>query len=350
MAAREVTFLVPGNLESPTGGYGYDRRIVAGLRALGWRVEVLALDAGYPWPDARAQARTAALIDALPDGTLVVADGLAFGAMPDVAERHARRLRWVALVHHPLALETGLDPAQKAQLQDSERRALAVARQVIVTSAFTARGLAAFQVPPERILAVEPGTAAAPLARGTATGALSLLCVATLTRRKGHPILIEALAGLKDRAWTLHCVGGLGFDPATVAEVRQAIDAHGLGERVRWHGEVSADTLASLYDQADVFVLPSHFEGYGMALAEALAHGLPVCSTTAGAIPDTVPPDAGVLVPAGDAPALRGALARLMDDAGWRAQLALGARRARAHLPTWAQATQGFAQGLEGLN
>ncbi|RZL04376.1 MAG: glycosyltransferase [Rubrivivax sp.] len=351
---QRIVFLIPGELDSLTGGYGYDRQVIAGLRGAGWGVDILNLDASYPWPDAQAQARTAALIAAIPDGALVVADGLAFGAMPDLAELHADRLRWVALVHHPLAHETGLDRAQQACFRVSESRALAAARAVIVTSAYTAQGLADFGVAPERITVVEPGTEAVPLARlGQALGApvrregLSLLCVATLTPRKGHLVLVEALAGLKDRAWTLDCVGSLGFDPATVAGVEAAVLAHGLQGRVHLHGEVSAQALAAFHHQADVFVLPSHFEGYGMALADALAHGLPVCSTTAGAIPDTVPADAGVLVPAGDVLALRGALARLLDEPDWRFSLAQGARRARDRLPTWAATVSAFAQTLE---
>jgi glycosyltransferase involved in cell wall biosynthesis len=352
---RRIVFVVPGDLGSLTGGYGYDRRIIAGLRDAGWTVDVLGLDAGYPWPDAAAQARTAALIAAIPDGTVVVADGLAFGAMPDLAELHAQRLRWVALVHHPLALETGLTAAQQAALHASERRALAAARAVVATSAYTARGLADFGVLPDFVAVVEPGVAAAPLARVAEEGKqdqggrLRLLCVATLTLRKGHLVMIEALAGLKDRAWTLDCVGSLAFDPATVAAVQDAVQAHGLQERVRLHGEVTAQALAGFYHQADLFVLPSHFEGYGMVLTEALAHGLPVCSTTAGAIPETVPADAGVLVPAGDVLAWEAALARLIDEPDWRAGLVRGACRARDHLPDWPMAVSRFAERLAQL-
>ena len=224
---------------------------------------------------------------------LVVVDGLAFGAMPGLAEQHAARLRWVALVHHPLALETGLTPQQGRALFDSERRALATARGVIVTSAATARELTRYGVAAERVHVVTPGTDAAPLAAGSGADpvrrGLSLLCVATLIPRKGHAVLIEALRGLQDRAWTLHCVGSATRDADTANALRSAIAEHGLGDRVRLHGEVSAAVLQSMYGQADAVVLPSYFEGYGMALAEALAHGLPVVSTTAGAIPDTVP-------------------------------------------------------------
>jgi len=265
-----------------------------------------------------------------------------------LAHAHAQRLRWVALVHHPLALETGLAAAQRLALQHSEMRALAAARGVIVTSPFTARHLGAdFGVPPERIAVVEPGTEPAPLASGSADDGLSLLCVATITPRKGHALLAEALAGLKDRPWTLHCAGSLTMDPACADALARTIARHGLEQRIVMHGEQDEAGLRKLYQHADAFVLPSFHEGYGMALAEAIAHGLPVISTRAGAIADTVPPEAGLLVPPGDLPALRAALQRLLDDAPWRAQLGAGARAARTRLPGWADSSARFAQALQ---
>lgn len=344
---RRCAFLLPGDIDTLTGGYLYDRHIVAGLRDAGWQVALHALDASFPWPSAAALAHADAVLSALPDGELVVCDGLAFGALPALAERHAGRLTWVALVHHPLALEHGLPPAQQQALHDSERRALAVAHTVIVTSDSTARALAALQVPASRITVVLPGTDPAPLADpGDDASGLQLLCVATLTPRKGHTVLIEALAALQDRRWTLHCAGSLARDPVTTQAVAQAVAKHGLGEQVLLHGELGEPALAALYARAHVAVLPSFHEGYGMSLAEALAHGLPVVSTTAGAIPDTVPPSAGALVPPGDVPALRAALARVMDDPAWRQSLAHGARAARTHLPTWPLACQRFSHAL----
>ncbi|MCZ4314462.1 glycosyltransferase family 4 protein [Comamonadaceae bacterium G21597-S1] len=351
---RHIVFLLPGDLNALTGGTLYDRRIIDGLRRRGWRVDLVALAPGFPWPDAAARDAAAGRVAALPDGSCVVADGLAFGAMPAIAQQHAHRLRWVALVHHPLALETGLDAAQRRQLFDSERHALAAARGVIVTSVSTARALAAYDVSPERVRVVQPGTR--PVLRATARAArrrqatgISLLCVASVTPRKGHADLIDALAGLQDRHWKLHCVGSLARDPAAVHDLRARIDAHGLGRRVVLHGELGHAALQRHYAVADAFVLASHHEGYGMALAEALAHGLPVVSTTAGAIADTVPASAGMLVPPADVDGLRMALARLLDEPDWRASLAAGARAAAQQLPRWPQAVTRFAEALDVL-
>ncbi|MDM0012797.1 glycosyltransferase family 4 protein [Variovorax sp. J22P168] len=347
MSDRHCSFLVPGDIYTRTGGYTYDRHIIDGLRAAGWQVDLAALGDSYPEPDAAAIARTRELIESLPDGTLVVVDGLAFGAMDRIAAAHERRLRWVALVHHPLALETGLSADLRQRLFESERRALAAARHVIVTSRSTARALADFDVSATRVTVIEPGTARSALAAGSGAPAPSLLCVATITPRKGHALMVEALAALRDRPWTLHCAGSLSMDPACATGLRAAIRRHGLEDRIVLHGERDEARLEALYAAADVFVLPSFHEGYGMALAVALAHGLPVVSTLAGAIPDTVPSTAGLLVPPGDVEALRDALRQVLDDAGLRSRLAAGAREARGQLPTWDDSAAAFARALE---
>lgn len=352
--ARHLVFALPGSLHTLTGGTVYDRRIAEGLRALGWTVDLRLLDASFPFPSPAALAQAQAAFEALPDGSLALVDGLAFGALPALAQKHAQRLRWVALVHHPLALETGLAPQQRQALFDSEREALSAARGVIVTSPATALALGEYGVGPGRVQVVEPGTDPAPSptaeVRGAAgDGPITLLCVATLTPRKGHLLLLQALAGLQDRPWELHCIGSTTRDAATTAQLREFIDTHGWQQRVHLHGECEGAALQTWYARADAFVLPSFHEGYGMALAEALAHGLPVVSTTAGAIPATVPAGAGVLVPPGDAPALRAALARLLDEPAWRAQLAAGARSVAAKLPTWPQAAAKFAAALDAI-
>lgn len=354
LTARRIVWLLPGSLDVLTGGTLYDRRIVEGLRAAGWHIDVVSLSSRFPWPDAAALDEAAATVARLSDGACVVADGLAFGALPELAHAHAHRLRWIALVHHPLALEAGLNATQRQQLRAGERQALAAASAVVATSPATARALRAdYDVSPARLHVVVPGTARAPLAVGSGDplppAGLSLLCVATLTPRKAHVLLLEALTGLQDRRWTLHCVGSTTRDAATTRAVQGMIRAHGLTQRVHLHGELTPEALAAHYLRADAFVLPSLHEGYGMALAEALAHGLPIVTTSAGAIPDTVPAAAAALVPPGDVKALRGALARLCDDDAWRVQRAAGARAARAQLLDWPAASAQFGALLDSV-
>ena len=335
MTSPALALVLPGDPLTPTGGYEYDRRIVAGLRALGWEITVHVLDASFPAPTPAARTAARATFARIPDGATVLVDGLALGVLPEVAAAESRRLRLVALVHHPLAEETGLEPARAEALRRSETEALAAVRWVVTTSGTTARGLTRYGVPSKRIAVIEPGTHPAPLARGSSGPGVALLCVAAVVPRKGHAVLVEALSGLADRDWHLTCVGSLGRSPQTVAALQLRIAVLGLAHRVTIRDAVDRAALDACYAGADVFVLPTFHEGYGMALAEALARGLPIVSTRAGAVPETVPSDAGLLVPPGDAAALRDALARVLDDAALRARLAKGARRARARLPDW---------------
>jgi len=343
---KSAYFLIPGDPETRTGGYLYDRRIMTGLRELGWQVALRRLSAAFPLPDSADLQDADAVLAALPEQALVVIDGLALGAMPGVAAAHRERLRLVGLVHHPLALETGLDPSQQQQFYASEREALRQVRQIIVTSPSTGRALTDYAVTAERCAVVPPGTDAAPLAIGSGGGEVALLCAASLTPRKGHAVLFRALAGLKQYGWRLQCAGSPTLDPATAAGLQALIHDLGLTGRVELLGELDTAALMAAYHQADVFVLPSFHEGYGMVLAEALARGLPIISTTAGAIPDTVPADAGLLVPPGDVAALTEALRRMLNEPELRQKLAAGARVARQTLPDWPQVCAQFAATL----
>jgi glycosyltransferase involved in cell wall biosynthesis len=346
--------LVPGDPATATGGYLYDRQIVAGLAELGWRTRVHALDASFPQPTPAALREARRVLEELPPGDLVVVDGLALAGLGRVLDEACAKLDIVALIHHPLALETGLAEDTAARLQRAETEALAHVERVIVTSQWTARALGGYGVPIAKLRVVEPGfdthsaSGAPPTPRAAGTR-VHLLCVASLVPRKGHRMLIGALSELRDRDWHLACVGDLHRDPETVTAVERQIEWLRLGARVSLQGELDGAALARCYERANLFVLPSYFEGYGLALAAALAHGLPIVSTTGGAIPETVPAAASVLVPPGDDRALARALAQLLDDPGERARLAAAAVAARAALPTWQEACAKFAAALDGV-
>ncbi len=349
---RRLTLLLPGDPDTPTGGYLYDRRIVAELRARGWQMPVRRLDASFPWPTPAALTDADAALAALPDGELVLIDGLAFGAMPQQAAAHAARLRLVALVHHPLAAETGLDPPQSRRLRETERAALATARAVVVTSAETAEALRRDYAVPDAILCVvEPGAPDPAPPRGARrAGPLRLLCVASLVPRKGHDLLLQALAARGGDDWTLDCVGSPTRDPACAQRLRDLARSLGLEARVRWQGESPPELLQAAYADADLFVLPAWYEGYGMAVAEALSHGLPVVATAVGAVPRLVGTEAGLLVPAGDGAALAATLRRVLDDAALRSRLAAGAVRRASALPRWPDAGARLSALLDGLS
>ena len=320
---------------------------MAGLAELGWRVEHRALDASFPVPTPAALRQTESVLASIPDAALTVVDGLAFGALPELAEAQGERLRLVALVHHPLAEETGLPPDLTKALRQSETRALAQARLVLVTSAFTARLLADYHVPPGHIRVVEPGTDPAPAALGSQDDRPRLLNVGALVPRKGHDVLLRALAAVSDLFWGLNCVGAVDRDPDWSGTLLRLRDELGLRERVSFSGVLSRRELDRRYAQADLFVLASRFEGYGMVFGEALARGVPILATRSGALPETVPPAAGVLVRPDDPAALAEALRGLLTDADLRRRLAAGARAAGLRLSTWPQAAAAFAAACE---
>lgn len=344
---RQIVFAVPGDLTSPTGGYAYDRRIIAELGSLGWSVEVADLGDEFPRPSAGALANTRKRLLAVPSGTTIVVDGLAFGVLPELAAELRADHPIVALVHHPLALETGIPDAEAQEFHYRERAALARAHRVVVTSRSTAQCLAAdYGVPAGKITVAPPGSDVRRAARRR-DGAAALLSVGALVPRKGYDVLIAALAQLRDMPWRLTIAGDCTRSPATAAALAADIGRYGLADRIDITGAVSDQRLLALYADADLFVLPSRFEGYGMAFAEAIAHGLPVIGTTAGAIPGTVPDGAGLLVRPDDPDALARALHRLVGDAEERARFAAAARAAGARLPTWRQSAEIFAHAIE---
>ncbi len=347
---KRFVFAVPGDLATPTGGYGYDRCMIAELSELGWQIDLLDLGEGFPWPDATTHANAEALLLAVPAGRIIVVDGLALGVLPETAARLARRNPLLALVHHPLALEWGLSVQQADALRASERAALACAQAVVVTSAATARLVASdYAVPAARITVAKPGSDPAPLAQGNDDGIVRLLSVGAVVPRKGFEILVEALATLPDLPWRLTIVGDRARDGDAAALLDAAIVRHRLGDRITLAGAVSSERLETLYANADLFVLASYFEGYGMAYAEAIAHGLPVIGTNAGAIPETVPPEAGLLVAPGDIDAFAQALRRGIGDADLRRRLSNAARAAAPRLPAWRHSASILAGALEKL-
>ncbi len=346
-----LVLILPGSIDQLTGGYLFARNIVERLRARRQSVEVIELAGTFPEPDRTAIAAADAALVALPDDTTAIIDGLSLAAFAPCLAREAKRLRLVAWVHHPLAEETGLSAVQAAHFAAMEADLLPLMRGVICPSPATEASVAAYGVTRARIAVAPPGTAKPMrvIRREKTSGPLRLLCVATVTPRKGHVLLIEALASLTHADWQLDCIGSLDRDPVCGAQLRDAIATHGLGNRVTLAGERAPGELGAAYDSADLFVLPSYHEGYGMAFTEALAHGVPIIATRAGAIPDTVPAKAAILVPPGDIGALRDALSVLLDDRDRLAQLARGAAEAGAALPDWDQAAMQWQTQIERL-
>jgi glycosyltransferase involved in cell wall biosynthesis len=339
MPMIEAAFAIPGDLALPTGGYGYARRVLERFPRCGVRLRHLALPAAFPDASAGDIADTTQRLAGLGSETVILFDGLAYGAMPATSLAGLRQ-PIVALVHHPLGFETGLSAARQQQLMALEKAALALARRVIVTSAATARSLAvSFAVPANKISVAEPGCARAPRARGTGAPP-QLLAVGSIVPRKAYDLLVRALAPLVTLHWRLTIVGASDRSAAAVAALDSAVRESGLGSRITIAGPLEEARLGEHYDRADLFLMPSLYEGYGMVLAEAMARGLPIVCTTGGAAAETVPSAAAIKVAPGDAAALTAAVRLLLEDPVRRHRLANASWAAGQRLPGWEATTR----------
>ena len=348
--ARRVVLAAPGDPAARTGGHLYNARIGEALRRRGWHVEPCRLDAGFPRPTAQALATAASRFAALPDGALVLVDSLALGAMPEVVCHERHRLRLAALVHLPLAADPGLGPERVAPVREAEARALAAVRAVIVTGEATRAWLAPYGEAAQRAVVVEPGVGRRGAAIGSGDPAVvHLVCVAAVTAGKGHDRLLRALASMPRGGWRLTCAGSLARDAAFASEVRALAETLRLAAQVTWAGELDDAGIDGLYRHADASVLATRRETYGMAVAEALACGLPVVATDTGAIAALVGTTAGCVVPVDDDLALSAALATLIGDGEARARWRDGARAASATLPTWDAGAARLAKVLEEM-
>ena len=341
----DLAFCIPGDLGLPTGGYRYDRELLARLPAHGVRATHWPLPGGWPAPSDADVAAARDLLRSIPADAILLIDGLAGGAMPPALIASLPQ-RVLALVHHPLGLEAGLPPTRAGWLLANERAVLAACDGAIVTSRATARLLAAdFAVEPARIAVAEPGADRAPRASGGGPP-FRLLSVGAVSERKAYPLLVAALAALSDLDWRLTIAGSLSLSPEAAAALRAAVAASDLADRIDLAGAPDDAGLAALYGQADLFVAPSLYEGYGMALAEALARGLPIVASSGGAAAETLPDGAALKVPPGDVPALTAALAQVMTDDGLRRAMADAAWAAAAALPAWDDTARTVADAI----
>ncbi|MGE0052599.1 MAG: glycosyltransferase family 4 protein [Hyphomicrobium sp.] len=344
----DAYFAIPGDIKSPTGGYAYDRRVIEMLPAFGVNVQHLALASDFPNPSKADIADAISLVAETPDDATVLFDGLAFGAIPqDRLTLSGRRI--IAVVHHPLYLETGLAHARKVELKASEAAALERADHIVVTSRTTARILRdELGVDRDKITVAEPGTD--PAQRATGTGApLHILAVGAVSPRKNYESLIEALSALKDIDWKLTIAGAIDRHPACVDSLRERIAEEGLSERVTLSGKVVPATLDRFYDSTDLFVSASLFEGYGMVIAEAMARGLPIVTTTGGAAADTAHSTAALHVQPGNTAEMAAALRKALSDKRVRDKLADASWEIGRTLPTWHETARRIAAVILGL-
>jgi glycosyltransferase involved in cell wall biosynthesis len=344
--------VVPDGIDDParpSGGNVYDRQVCRGLVSIGWTVHEHAVPGDWPRPDATALATLAGVLGRIPDDAVVLLDGLVASTAPAVLVGLAGRLRLVVLVHMPLGHRPTPDAA--AETRTRERTVLSVAAAVVTTSWWCQRRLLElYSLPADRVHVAPPAVDAAELATGTPTGE-TLLCVAAVTFDKGHDLLLAALTTIPDLSWHCVCVGSLDRDPAVAECVQRRAPDDGLGDRVSFPGPRTGADLDRSYAAADLVVLASRAETYGMVIIEALARGLPVISTEVGGVPEALGHGAdgirpGLLVPPEDPAALGAALRAWLGDAELRERLRRAARERRGSLPGWSTTTSVLARVL----
>jgi glycosyltransferase involved in cell wall biosynthesis len=347
-----VHVVVPDGIDDParpSGGNVYDLRICRGLAAAGWDVRRHAVAGSWPWPDAAALQLLGRLLAEIPDDAVVLIDGLIASGVPAVLVSEADRLRLVVLVHMPLG--DGPPGHQVAAAREREAAVLSAARHILVTSAWTRdRLFSCYPLPSDKVHVAEPGVDPAGQAPGTSSGG-QLLCVAAVTAHKGHDDLLAVLASVADLPWRLSCVGTLERDAEFVGRLRDQAEQTGIAERVCFAGPLVGDQLDRAYAAADVLVLASLAETYGMVVTEALARGLPVIATAVGGLPDALGRTAGgrrpgILVPPGDREALAAALRTWLTDPDLRRRLRKAARERRRSLSGWDVPTDRIARVL----
>jgi glycosyltransferase involved in cell wall biosynthesis len=344
-----VHFIVPAGIDDParpSGGNRYDRRLARGLDAAGWTVHLHEVPVSWPWPDGRSLGALAAVVGGISDGALVLLDGLVASCAPEVLSSETRRLRLVVLVHMPLGQVTTDDGAR-----EREGTVLSAAASIVTTSAWARRALLElYSLPCDHVQIAEPGVDLAELAPGTDTAG-ALLSVAAVIPAKGHDVLLDALAQLAGLRWQCLCIGSLERDPIFVERLRRRVVAGGMAHRVRFLGPQAGADLAGSYNAADVLVLPSRMETYGMVVVEALARGLPVVAANVGGVPEALGHGAygtrpGLLIPPDDPAALRDALRAWLEDADLRRRLRRAARERRQSLADWSTTTSAVADVL----
>jgi glycosyltransferase involved in cell wall biosynthesis len=332
---RIVYFVVPATIDSPSspsGGNRYDRRVIDELPAYGWEVREL---------------HDLAALGSVPDGGVVLIDGLLGCPAPEMMATLATRLRLAIVVHLPLADETGLSASEAARLDALERVSLHTVSAVVATSSWTSNRLVAHHsLPPTKVHVAVPGVDAAPVTASSVSGS-RLLCVAAVTPRKGHDVLLAALRSLSDLEWSCVCVGTLDRAPSFVASLPPV-------PGVRFAGPLTGPELAACFAAADLLVLPSRAEPYGMVATEALACGVPVLATAVDGLPEALGHTStgavpGLLVPPDDPVALADSLRQWLTEPALRELLRETALVRRAELPDWSLTARDLAGVLAGV-
>lgn len=345
---RKFVLAYPGNLETLTGGYIYDRTVFRELTELGWDGNLLPLGDGFPTPDFATLKNAGNLIEAQNPEMPILADCLAWGIMDRCAVKLANSHRIVPLVHHPLCLESGISDKHADELKSKEKITLSNCKCLVTTSRQTARSLhELFGIRNETIIVAEPGLNKAEPAVGRSDGKVGLLSVGSVIKRKRYDLLVTILKSMENLPWQLDIVGEVELQPDCVQELRKLVAVTELENRITIHGPLSPEQLSQLYHRSDLFVSTTHYEGYGMAFAEAMVRGIPIVTTGSGAVSHTVPREAGFVIEPVHLDTYKMTLEKMILNAKLRMRFGKGARKAAETIGSWTETAKKISTALE---
>jgi glycosyltransferase involved in cell wall biosynthesis len=342
-----VAVVTVGDTGRKTGGYLYNRRVISGLRTRGFEIEEVVTGGASPDEQRTTAPRFGSTFDPSSFDVIVV-DALARIAVSQHLDRWLASRPVVVLVHELPAVAGGGSGSKTMTRERDYEESLLRADRLVAVSDHGKKVLLDRGVSFGRIHVVPPGFDRVPAGDASPAqrdGPVRALSVAQWIPRKGILGLVEAWMLHEREGAVLELIGETDADPDYAARVRDAIEAGPRGSIVV-SGCVDDAALGAAYASADLFALPSRYEGYGIVYAEALAHGLPIIACDAGPVPDLVGQEAAVLVRPDDREDLSAALDLLLEDPTLRVRMSAAATRRASHLPGWEDTVAGFEQVL----
>ena len=343
----QLHLLVPGDINTLTGGYIYNKRMVNGLLEMGHNIKVYSIAVDFPFPSPESRQQFVNIINAIPKDETIIIDSLAFGAIPELLRKIKLNHPIIALIHMPLSVRNEFTDVQNKRLSILEKKAFTYADLIVVTSAFTMNLLKELGVDPLKIVVVLPGVEVLSHKNKYALFPYKLITVSNFTRNKGHLLLVDALNEIKYLNWTLDCYGNTDFDPEYVDTISRLIDFNNLTDKIFIHGPITGNELSKAYVNSDLLIHPSEFETYGMVLTEAMAHGVPVIASAGGAIAQTVPASIGAFFKVNDSKSLQQTIKELLLDSNKYQNLCKEASNYINQAQSWAKSIKDFENALK---
>lgn len=345
--------------EQKTGGWIYNRHLISWLDRHFGGVCEMTVPVCFPTPDAAVMREIAAMFDEIEPGAVMVMDHIYGCMLLPVLE--GRPFRLVLVYHHSVVEERGagvlpISPqggrskgARDTDQSSIEQSALRRADAVVVTSDESHAYIASrYGIAAEKIITAKPGNDPVPQSPAHDAGPWHLLSVGAVIPRKRYEFLVEALSKLERSDWSLTIAGNTERYPDYVIDLQNLVDARALSDHVTLLGELPAPALAALWGRTHLYVASSFYEGYGMAISEAICRGVPVISTPSGAVASWAG-EAAVLVDADDPAEMTARITAIMADPVAYTQARERTVGFAEALPSWEENMARVGEGVRRL-